>query len=230
MSFLHPDVSCKAKTTMRQLLTSALLFIILASCSSDTGKGNSNDRELVPYPEKYEHDGYSTLPDSAKPKFRPDTTIGQISLINSKNVDTYLGSNIMDKLIDHDLLQTTILSEDKKQQLTIYFHPGSAEKEFSEFKIEYKGDRPVGKVTIVKGDKFKTENGVELGISVGDLKSIKGEPDTVTTVGKKLAYHYQINDFTKSDFLRRYNMPIYYADYLFTNGYLTEFKFGFEYP
>ncbi len=215
---------------MRQLLTSTLLFIILASCSPDTGKGNSNDRELVPYPEKYEHGGYSTLPDSIKPQFTPDTTIGQISLINSKNVDTYLGSNIMDKLIDLDLPQTTILSEDKKQKLTIYFHPGSVRKEFSEFKIEYKGDHPVGKITIVKGDKFQTENGIELGISIEDLKSIKGEPDTVTTIGEKLNYHYQINDFRNSVFLRRYNMPLYYADYFFTNGYLREFKFGFEYP
>lgn len=215
---------------MRQLLTSILLILILASCTSGTERENSNNRELVPHPEKYAHDGYSTLPDSAKPKFNPDTTIGQISLINSKNVDSYLGANIMDKLIDHEQPHTTILSEDKKQKLTIYFHPGSAQKEFSAFKIEYKGDHPVGKVTIVKGDKFQTESGIELGISVGDLKAIKGEPDTVTTIGERLNYHYQIDDFKNSLFLKRYNMPLYYADYFFTNGYLTEFKFGFEYP
>jgi len=103
----------------------------LISCSSETERASSSDRELVPYTEKYEHEGYTALPDSAKPKFNPDTTIGQISLINSQNVDSYIGSDIMNKLVDKGLPQTSILSADKKQKLTIYFHPGSVRKEFS---------------------------------------------------------------------------------------------------
>lgn len=33
-----------------------------------------------------------------------------------------------------------------------------------------------------------------------------------------------------NDFLNRYNMPIYYAEYNFENAYLKRFEFGFEYP
>lgn len=215
---------------MKLCLTSILIIIIFASCSTDSGRGNSNDRELIPYPEKYEHDGYSNLPDSLKPRFRPDTAIGQISLMSSKNVDTYLGTDIMDKLVDAGLPKATILTKDKKQKLTIIFHPGSTYKEFSEFKIEYNNSGLTDNATIIKDDKFQTENGIHLGISVGDLKSIKGKPDTVLTDGEKIKLHYQIDDLKNSTFLKKYNMPLYYADYLFKKGYLSEFSFGFEYP
>lgn len=215
---------------MRQLFLLIILLSTLASCSDNTGKGNSSDRELVPNPEKYEHDGYSTLPDSLKPKFIPDTAIGELSLNNSENVDNYLGKDIMDKLNkEEDLPSAVILSNDKKQKLTIYFHPGGTPKEFSEFKIEFINSRATNGIT-VKDKNFITENGIELEISVGDLKSIKGEPDTIMTNGKETIYHYAIDDIKRSDFLKKYNMPIYYADYYFINGYLTEFKFGFDYP
>jgi len=219
---------------MKPLLIIILISQIHSSCSNGTGHGNSKDRELVPYPEKYEHDGYSTLPDSLKPKFSPDTMIGQLSLINSNNVDSYLGNDIMSKLTelgeDKALPHATVLSKDKKQKLTVYFHPGSVDKEFSEFKIEYNNERLINNGTIVSDYEFVTENKIKLGISVGDLKSIKGEPDSLKTNGERIIYQYRVDDFHFSSFLKKYNMPIYYADYLFSNGYLTEFKFGFEYP
>ncbi len=52
----------------------------------------------MPNPEKYEHDGYSNLADTIKPTFIPDTSIRKISLINSTNIDEYLGLNSMEKL------------------------------------------------------------------------------------------------------------------------------------
>ncbi len=174
------------------------------------------------------HDGYFEQPDTLKPKFKPDTSIGQISLINSENVDTYLGQNVMEKLADEVIPSSNVISRDSKQQLTFYFYPGGVKKEFSAFEVSYltRKDR---NARVIKEKEFITESGIKLGMTMGEFRSIKGEPDTITN-GKTTIFHYQIDDFENSEFLKKHNMPIYYADYKFKNGYLNEFRFGFQYP
>jgi len=49
---------------MKQFLTIVSGFLILTSCFNRTSQGEQGNRELVPYPEKYVHDGYSGIPDS----------------------------------------------------------------------------------------------------------------------------------------------------------------------
>ena len=216
------------KKTMKHILTIILGIMILTNCSNGTSQEKQGQRELVPNPEKYEHDGYSEIQDTLKPKFKPDTTIGEISLINSINVDKYLGENIMNRFVDEPFYNCSVFSTDKKQSLTVYFHPGGVRKEFSEFKVDYVEN--ISRSTIVTNDKeFITESKIKLGITIGDLKAIKGEPDSISK-NNTIRFHYKIDDFEKSEFLKKYNYPSYYADYEFENGYLIEFRFGFEYP
>ena len=211
---------------MNYIFTILIGLVLVTSCTNRTKQGGK--RELVPNPEKYVHDGYFEQPDTLKPKFKPDTVIGQISLINSENVDTYLGENVMEKLADEVIPSSNVISRDSKQQLTFYFHPGGVKKEFSAFEVSYltRKDR---NARMIKEKEFITENGIKLGMTMGEFRSIKGEPDTITN-GKTTIFHYQIDDFENSEFLKKYNMPIYYADYKFKNGYLNEFRFGFQYP
>jgi len=216
--------------TMKHILIIVLGIVILTNCSNGTSQEKQGKRELVPNPEKYEHDGYSNLADTL-PTFIPDTTIGKISLINSTNIDEYLGSNSMDRLTklgeSEGLPHIEILSCDKKQRLTVFFHPGGVINEFSEFKVTYNNGNDRN-LKIVTDKEFETENKIKLGITIGDLKSIKGEPDIISDNSTVL--QYKIIDFENSDFLKKYNYPSYYADYKFENGYLVEFRFGFEYP
>jgi len=217
------------KMAIRHTLTIILGLLFFASCNNrKSERGQTNNRELVPNPEKYVHDGYSELPDPLKPKFVPDTTIGQISLINPKNIDKYLGENVMDRLVDNGLPNSSVISSDSRQRLTFFFHAGSSTKEFSEFQINYV-DQNNRNEKVTDDKEFKTENGIKLGMTMGDLRSIKGEPNNITKNGATV-FHYKIDDFKNSEFLKKYNMPIYYADYEFENGYLNEFRFGFEYP
>lgn len=211
---------------MKYLLIILTGLVLTWSCINGTGQ--EGNRELVPNPEKYVHDGYSAQPDSLKPKFKPDTTVGQISLISSVNVDSYLGENVMERLVEEDLPSSSVISTDSKQRLTFYFHPGGLAKEFSEFKVNYV-ERKTRNEFIATDKAFFTESGIALGMTMGDLRSIKGEPDSVTNE-EATTFHYRIEDFKNSDFLKRYNMPIYYGEYQFENGYLIEFRFGFEYP
>ena len=202
------------------------LTLFLLSCNNSTQ--NQGQRDIVPNPEKYVHDGYLELPDSLQPKFKPDTLIGEISINNSDNVNKYLGNDVMEKLIFKGLPNSSVTSIDSKQRLTFYFHPGNTFKEFSEFKVNY--NENINRKEGVTDDKeFKTESGIKLGMTSGEVRSIKGEPKTITENGTT-KFHYKIDDFQNSEFLKNYNMPVYYADYVFNNGYLIEFSFGFEYP
>lgn len=218
------------------------------------GTGHKGQRILVPTPEKYVQDGYSQQSDSLKSRFRPDTTIGQISLLNAKNAEAYLGKHVMDSLTDDKLPNASVISSDSTQRLTFYFHPGNAAKEFSAFQISYV-DQIRSNEKVTKDKVFKTESGIKPGLTMDELRSIKGKPDSVSlsmtismTITKHFSmstkseadtskpdttettvWHYKIDDFKNAEFLKRYNIPAYYADYKFKNGYLAEFRFGFAY-
>jgi hypothetical protein len=214
------------KKMMKHILTILIGLALLISCNNGTGQ--EGKRELVPNPEKYVHDGYAEQPDSIKPEFKPDTLIGQISLVNFKNVQSFLGENVMDRLVDNGLPNSSVISKDSKQRLTFYFHPGGVKNEFSEFKVNYVDQKGRDEFVTEEGE-FITESGIKLGMTMGEFRAIKGEPDSLTN-NETSTFHYRIDDFQNSEFLKSYNMPIYYADYKFKNGYLTEFRFGFEYP
>ena len=202
------------------------LVILLVGCNNSSK--NQGEREILPNPEKYVHDGYLELPDSLKPKFKPDTLVGQISLNNPDNTSEYLGENVMKNLTSNGLLSSSVTSIDGKQRFTFYFHPGNTTKEFSEFKVNYNENKTRNdKATDDK--EFVTENGIKLGMTSGEIRSLKGEPKIITK-NETTVFQYKIDDYQNSKFLKNYNMPIYYADYEFNNGYLIEFKFGFEYP
>ncbi|QCE42084.1 hypothetical protein [Psychroserpens sp. NJDZ02] len=202
------------------------LTLFLVSCNNSAT--NQGQREIIPNPEKNVRDDYLKLPDSLKPKFKPDTLIGEISINNSDNVNKYLGKDVMEKLIFKGLPNSSVTSIDRKQRLTFYFHPGNTAKEFSEFKVNYNENKN-RKEQVTNDKEFKTESGIKLGMTSGEVRSIKGEPKIITENGTTM-FHYKIDDFQNSEFLKKYNMPIYYANYVFKNGYLIEFSFGFEYP
>lgn len=211
---------------MKHILIILVILLFATTCRNRTGQ--EEKKELVPNPGKYIIDGDSKQPDSLKFKFMPDTTIGKVSLINSKKVDAYIGNNVMERLVEKGLLSSSVISSDSIQRLTFYFHPGSVKKEFSEFKVSYVDQK--GRDDLVTDEKeFVTESGIRLGMTMKEFRSIKGEPDSLRN-GETTILQYRIDDLKNSTFLERYNMPVYYADFEFKNGYLIEFKFGFEYP
>ncbi|NVN17437.1 hypothetical protein GUA46_03710 [Muricauda sp. HICW] len=209
---------------MKQLFMTLIgILCIATSCKYEL----KEREEPITVPKKLEHRLSKT--DSLKKKFKPDTTIAGICLLNSKKVDSILGNNVMERLVHKGLPNTSVVSRDSEQLLTIYFHPGNEAKEFSEFHVAH----AVGteeKELAMKENEFKTESGIRLGMTAGQLKAIKGEPHRITNMDNATVLHYRVDDFKTSKFLKRYNMPVYYADYEFSNGHLRAFKFGFEYP
>lgn len=162
------------------------------------------------------------------PSFIPDTTIAQISLLNSERVDLFLGELVMEQLVDEGLPKISVMSGDNSQMLTVYFHPGSKIKEFSEFEVEALKNKELVKLSVEESE-FITESGIKLGLTTEELKAIKGEPMEILEAEVTI-FKYQIDNYENSPFLKRYKMPNYYADYTFEKGVLTKFRFGFGYP
>lgn len=210
---------------MKRINNLILILIYLLSCSCHN-KTNDNKTELGSDTEKYEHDNYS--PDGIA--YIPDSSIIGICLLSDSLISAILGDDYKMSLSSNtDIPNLIVFNSKSNQLLSLYQHPGGLMGEFAEFEVtgfnDY-GKRPV----IEKSDKeFITESGIKLNMTIGELKAIKGEPDT-TIVNETSILKYSLDDINESDFLKRYNMPIYYADYEFKNGYLMRFKFGFEYP
>ena len=205
---------------MRNLLTVVIGLFLTFNCSNTHTKDNKG--------QNITQEDSSEQFDLLETNFIPDTIIGKISLINSQNVDSYLGNDVMSTLNDDGLPNSSVISKDMKQRLTFYFHPGSKIKEFSEFHVSYNDGAKKNDITAEDAE-FISESGIKLGMSLDDFLIIKGEPDKLEK-NKTTIYYYKIDEFENSDFLKRYNMPIYYAEYEFEQDYLIAFKFGFEYP
>ncbi len=204
---------------MKITLYISIIFSLFISCSNNN-KNNQN-RELLAHPEKYVQDNYKAETIS----FQPDTTISRIALLSDTNIQSYLGEKVMDRLNNEVIPSSYVLSKDKKQRLDFFFHPGSSTNTFAEFRVSYTSTRTRSEYS-VNDINFSTESGIKLGITEGTLKAVKGEPDSIDNS----TYYYRITDRESPVFLDKYKMPIYYANYTFENGYLIQFRFGFEYP
>lgn len=76
---------------------------------------------------------------------------------------------------------------------------------------------------------FETNNGVTLGIKEQDILDLQGAPEEIIQQGVFKVYCYYESD-PKSSILQEYNQAAYVIQYMFRNGILERFNFGFVYP
>ena len=206
--------------------TFILIFFTCLLCSCDLKTGDKKRTDLIPNPEKFEHDNYS----SEDVKFIPDSSINGISLHSDSLVISLLGDDYEKSINSNaDIPYLLVFNTKTNQLLTLYQHPGGVKGEFAELEVSGFKEYDKRHAIQISDKEFVTESGIRLNMTVGDLKSIKGEPDTII-VKETTTLVYKLDKIDKSSFLERHNMPIYFADYEFKDGYLIRFKFGFEYP
>ena len=197
----------------------------MVSCQGKVGNNSTNKSKEKSQTTELSN---STIDNSF---FKPDSTINAISLLSNYNVESYLGKEVMDKLDkEPDIPRVAIHNNKTKQYLILYFHPGGVINEFSEFEITPSFESNRQNIISIEDTAFTTESGVKLTMALVDFKLIKGEPDSLISEDQEVIYHYEISNMNKSAFLKKYNMPLYYADYYFRNGYLYKYRFGFMYP
>ncbi len=121
----------------------------------------------------------------------------------------------------------SFFSKDKKQKLTMVFHPGGVKNSFSEFIVEYFKGNKAGKA--LEQTAFITSKGIYLGISDKELIGKLGSPSKKESIPGGSMFTYALSDMNHR-FLKKHKMPSYYGKYTFADGKLIKFAFGFEYP
>ena len=160
--------------------------------------------------------------------FTPDVSISKIYLLDTLNIKSFLGQNVMSNLQGGVMKSASFSNQPQNETLEVILHPGSNLNEFSKFRVFksiVNGNKPK-----VDTQNFITESGVSLNMSVKNLLKIKGKPTSEKTMDNLTVYEYVINDYKTSHFLKKYNLPLYKAKYYFKDLILVRFEFGFDYP
>lgn len=118
-------------------------------------------------------------------------------------------------------------SIDKKQKLTLIFHPGGSKNSFSELSVEYTKESE--NLTPLKQNTFISSKGIQLGLSLNQLVHKLGKPTKKVSHSNKTVLSYQLLD-QGHPILKKHNMPAYYGEYTFKDKILIKFSFGFTSP
>ena len=169
----------------------------------------------------------------AKPSYcqlaNPDTSVFGIILLDKKSSIKQVGIMTTTHESENDLPHLNFCTQDKKQTLTLFFHPGGVANEFAEFQVKNYSATDSAKTLMTNS--FTTGKEVKLGMSKEKVVAIFGKCYNATNTNNNLELiKYHIDDLNNSKFLERFNYPSYYAEYEFKADKLVRFRFGFEYP
>ena len=168
-----------------------------------------------------------------------DISVINIFLDNEESSRQILGDSIsICELAQFDYDEYAIMphisyyNKNKKQILTLIFHPGCNKNSFNEIvvrdSIKSSGETIYHLDTI---NSFITGKKIEIGLTKRNVLEILGSNFKTELMDRNVEIiEYRIGDFEKSDFLKEYNFPEYYGKYKFINNILVEFSFGFIYP
>ncbi|SFU45672.1 hypothetical protein SAMN05216480_10456 [Pustulibacterium marinum] len=174
-------------------------LVVLVSCDTHSYTHKSNSWKPKPL--------HIVCPsDDTHRTFIPDFSVGNLSL-SGKETARSKGNT----LYSETLVESCIVFQTEKQGIKA-------------FKIKYSKGLE-GVCPTIKAPKFTTESGVKLGMSIAELKAIKGKPDSITT-DKGVVFEYRTTA-AESELLAQQQQKAYYASYRFFKGYLHAFEFGF---
>ena len=163
-----------------------------------------------------------------EPTFLPDSTVNNILVLGrSESAESFYPYISSEQYITH-LRESPVIgfsNKDNSEYLLLYQYEGGVRNSFGCFEIGYTNDLQK-KVTDIDYDKFRTETGLMLGITINALKSIKGS--SYTQDGDKVVY--QLTDYSNSSFLRRHNMPSFFIECTLRDDRIIRIKYGFNYP
>ncbi|RLD64992.1 MAG: hypothetical protein DRI84_07730 [Bacteroidetes bacterium] len=165
----------------------------------------------------------------------PDTSVYMFILENQKSIIEILSDTI--DINEEDELtpfpNIVLLSKSQYVELKLLFYPGNTKGAFSKFILK-KVNHPNSKAieTGIDDKQFKLSHGAYIGMRESEFLGKYGlsEENIVRSDSIVKVFGFSIIDFENNNFLMRYNMPIYKAEYVFLEEELIEVNFGFEYP
>ena len=205
-----------------------LFIFLLLSCDRQTTiqniKKSGNSFDTI----KSEHKPLKKIKQvpCEEDNYKPDIEVNNVILGDQESVINKFGT-LRDKIIEkEELPHVSFLNKDKTQKLKMVLFPGSGQNDVYQFCVEYVQKNSNGKILVLDDNEFYTESGIKLGIMEEELIRIKGTPYR----NNNDEIEYRILNYETSCFLRKYNLPEYFAIYTFKNNKLIKFHFGFTYP
>lgn len=208
---------------MKRLFLLLFLISILTSCNNSQSKSpeKSAVHELHAESELELNQSHCDFTD-------PDTSVNGIIIGEAESTLKILGQQFE---LEGDS-NNVFCSSDKRQKLGLKVHAGDNRNEVSIVSISYLKDQKE-KIKTINFKAFKTEKDIRLGISKIELIKKIGHcylAKDSTKNSIELNYKIELPKDSKTSFLRKNNMPIYYANYTFKADKLENIEFGFEYP
>jgi hypothetical protein len=175
---------------------------------------------------------YQRIDSVKKGYFIPDTSLnGKLYLHNASSIKAVFGD--ITPLLDHDadLPDVIFTNKSREEYIRMFVYPGSTKNCVDMFEVGYSSYFPIrGRQNSSNFISFETEHHIKLGMTQEEIINNKGKKYTSRKNGEIKIISYALNDFDKSDFLKKYNMPLYLIEFWFKKNKLVKFRFGFEYP
>ena len=86
-----------------------------------------------------------------------------------------------------------------------------------------------GNINFSKLKEFATNLGIKLGDKQEQILKKLGKPNDLKEQNGTTTANY-ITEQNESKLLQEFDMPLYYEKFIFSDGVLKEYEFGFEYP
>jgi hypothetical protein len=220
-----------------------LLILLVVGCKGNLSDSNvaKNDNLVVDSALSYKND--SILIHSKKQgleqelnEIMPDSTINKTLLLrNNESLEGFYKNFEAITLLDEVRESPVAIfsNKDVSQYLLVYQYEGDTKNSFSCFEIGYFKNN----VKLMKqfnystyDNFFATESNLMLGITLEEIVKIKGSSYESKNVNNEQIITYRINDYDKSSFLKKYNMPGYFMEFMLSNNKVIKIIFGFDYP
>lgn len=165
--------------------------------------------------------------------FIPDTTLNnEVVLMNVRSIIRYLGDISSYRFEDDELPRVCFIDRSKRYYIILTKLPGGNANRFIFFEVGFL-DNGASNLCLNRNVYFNsvsTESGIKLGMSFNEFKLVKGTRYKKSNIGDKVKISFRVNsDNDTYGILKKYNMPIYEANYYFQKGKLIRYGFGFPY-
>jgi hypothetical protein len=221
----------------KSVLISVCFFLLLMSCGKQDHQAADSTAivrgtdSLIKKSDSTKQQPVIATADSIIPCVfsKPDTSIYNMILDDMESTVKQVGEESGMIETNEELPYRLFVSNNKRQQLKLIYHYGRSKNEFAE--VEVSANPATAQVTTLNTNTFITGRGIKLGMTEAEIIAVLGSCYKIISGDKASELiKYTIDDDEHSDFLHRFNYPLYYAEYEFEGNRLIRFKFGFEYP
>nr|WP_199001304.1 hypothetical protein [Flavobacterium sp. ASV13] len=227
----------------RKIVIITFCFLVISGCQNNNKYSNTEepktkiDSLLIMKSDSNLFSQKNSLKVLQLKEVAPDTAVNnRLFLENYNSVSNFYFGDSNFVVIDNGTREAPFVvfkNKDYTQYLLAYQYEGGTKNAFDCFEIGYfENDKKLLQNSTYNVDDkiFETESKLSLGTSLEKLIEVKGDGYITKKDNDKLIVTYRIDNYDKSSFLKRYNMPGYFMEFTLKDNIVTKILFGFDYP